>query len=263
MTNQEAKLALQGYRPNGADAEDPVLVEALDLARRDPQLGAWFEKQQAFDRAMAAEYEALQPPPDLRSRILSGAPQRAATPVAPASASTIAPVIQRWWLSPTVWLSVAASIAILLAMNLASRPKPKIDVANSALAAVAIDDAQHPKTHGGKGEKCAELNRTLKLETTHLSDPLNIDFLALRDTGCRAIKVEGREVLEVCFKRIEANLPGAHCYIARQEDFPTLTAPAHPTVIDKPNASIATWQRGGLIFIVVTKPGRAALEKIL
>jgi hypothetical protein len=51
--------------------------------------------------------------------------------------------------------------------------------------------------------------------------------------------------------------------VARRQDFPGLTAPPKPTVSDKTDASIATWADAANLYIVVTKPGREALEKLL
>lgn len=250
MNNEEAKSILQGYRSNGADANDPIFAEALAQVKKDPELSKWFAAQQAFDRAMSAEFEAVPVPADLLQKIV-----RAKEGRAPERSRVV------WWRQPLgAGLAVAASIAVFISLAVAFWPKPKLLAANSKLADFAISDAQHPKTHGGKGEEAAELNRMLKLPTTRLGDPLPANFDTLRNTGCRTLNVEGRDVLEVCFKR---NGAGLHCYIARQQDFPNLTAPQQPVVVDKPDASVATWSDGSNLYIVVTKPDRAALEKLL
>src|SRR5476649_350320 len=70
MTRQEAKLALAAYRPNGADATDSRLAEALACAQNDPELAAWFLSQQQFDSAVAAKLGAVAPPRILREAIL-------------------------------------------------------------------------------------------------------------------------------------------------------------------------------------------------
>ena len=62
MTNQDAKLVLSAYRPNGADARDPFFEQALQQAKRDPELMEWFEKQRAFDRVMVAKLRTIEPP---------------------------------------------------------------------------------------------------------------------------------------------------------------------------------------------------------
>ena len=250
MTIEEAKKILHAYRPDGADASDPVFGEALELARNDPALAEWFAKQQSFDAAMSADYDEVPAPAGLRDNIL-------------AAAMAAAPVTSRpsWWRRPlSLGLAAAACVAVIFSASLALRPKPKLPAAQSFLAEFAVKDAQHPKTHGGHGDETAELNRELKLPTTKLGQPLKLDFATLRSTGCRTLNVEGRDVLEVCFKR---NGIGLHCYIARQNDFPSLTAPTKPEISEKPEACIASWADATNLYIVVTAPDRAALEKLL
>src|SRR6516165_3756434 len=72
MTNQDAKLVLSAYRPNGADARDPFFEQALQQAKRDPELMEWFEKQRAFDRVIAAKLRNIEPPTGLNSKFLQG-----------------------------------------------------------------------------------------------------------------------------------------------------------------------------------------------
>lgn len=249
MNTEEAKSILQAFRPNGADQADALIAEALALADSDPALREWFSRQRAFDQRMVAEYEAVQPPRDLRARILA-AGDESSGPVVHISA----------WRRPRVGLALVAGIAVLVSAGALLWPKPKLPAADSALANFVIGDAQHPKTHGGRGEEAAALNRTLKLPTTKLSSEIPVNFAQLRNTGCRTVQLDGRDVLEVCFKR---NGVGLHYYVARREDFPNLSAPPTPTISDKPNASIATWEDKGNLYIVVTEPGRAALEKLL
>jgi hypothetical protein len=54
MNNDTAKELLSAYRPNGQDATDPCFTEALEQARRDPELRAWFERERHRDQAIAA-----------------------------------------------------------------------------------------------------------------------------------------------------------------------------------------------------------------
>ncbi|MDB6169002.1 MAG: hypothetical protein JWM88_1866, partial [Verrucomicrobia bacterium] len=73
MSNNEAKFTLGAYRPNGRDAGDAMFGEPLRQARTDPALGAWFERAQAHDAAMAAKLREIAPPAALREAILAGA----------------------------------------------------------------------------------------------------------------------------------------------------------------------------------------------
>jgi hypothetical protein len=72
MTNQDAKLLLSAYRPDGANARDPFFEQALQQAKRDPELMEWFEKQRAFDGVIVAKIRTIEPPAGLNSQILAG-----------------------------------------------------------------------------------------------------------------------------------------------------------------------------------------------
>lgn len=72
MNRDEAKLMLAGFRANGADASDPDMAEAVAFARNDTELGDWFERERAFDRAVADQLERLHAPLDVKREILAG-----------------------------------------------------------------------------------------------------------------------------------------------------------------------------------------------
>jgi hypothetical protein len=79
ITNQTAKFLLNAYRPNGADAQDPVFRDALEQAARDPELGAWFKERRGFDSMIAEKLSEIEPPATLRSAILAGIENRPST----------------------------------------------------------------------------------------------------------------------------------------------------------------------------------------
>lgn len=54
MKEDEIKTRLAGYRPEIYDTTDPDVAEALRLARQDPQLSAWLDRQITFDRQFAS-----------------------------------------------------------------------------------------------------------------------------------------------------------------------------------------------------------------
>ena len=85
MTNERAKFVLGAYRPNGADAKDPMFAEALEQAKRDPNLAAWFAALTAagqsgevhFVTELCATIRALpapQTPRPLAMRVHAGRP---------------------------------------------------------------------------------------------------------------------------------------------------------------------------------------------
>ena len=72
MNNQEAKLILQAYRCGGQDASDPPFAEALEQARRDPELQKWFAEENAIDARIQTSLQTAVPVPrELKSNLLA------------------------------------------------------------------------------------------------------------------------------------------------------------------------------------------------
>jgi hypothetical protein len=245
MSPAEAKSILQAYRPDGSDAADATFAEALRLAKQDPALSRWFEAQQAFDRAIASRIVSVEPPAGLRESILAGEATARPSPF--------------WWAQPR-WLAAAAGlmIAFALAALYYSKPAPTGDEA-SFLAFVA-DDAKHSERHGGRGEATGALQASLSQPTSHLGDPVAVNFDELKANGCRSLTFAGRDVLEVCFNR---DGTWFHCYIVRRGDFPALVAQAKPEIESLDHYKMAAWTNATQDFLVVSVAGEAALRRLL
>src|SRR6266404_463381 len=102
MNNQEAKLILQAYRPGGEDASDPLFAEALEQARRDPELQKWLAEQTSLEARLQARLQTAIPVPrGLKSDLLA---LRKISRPAP------------WWFQP-VKLAAAAVAMLLLGLG--------------------------------------------------------------------------------------------------------------------------------------------------
>ena len=246
MNNVEAKFILQGYRPNGADAGDATFAAALGQTQADPALRGWFAREQAFDGAISAKLGQIQAPAGLREAILAG------------GRVTSSDTTQRSWWQQPVFMAAAASIAVMFALGLAVWPR--LAAASPGLTEFALTDAMHSDAHGGHGADTAALQTILTASNTRLSAGLPVDFEALRKAGCRTVSFADHPVLEVCFKRDGAWF---HCYIAQRADFPALVAALTPVLTDKNGASIASWADASHLFVVVSKTGRAPLQRLL
>jgi hypothetical protein len=102
VNSSEARAVLLLYRPGTADTADPQMVEALELARQDPELGRWFDQHRAFQKAMRAKFRQIEVPAHLKTSLLAQKPTR----------QTFIPP-QAWWRSP-VWLTAAVAVLLLL-----------------------------------------------------------------------------------------------------------------------------------------------------
>ena len=104
MNSTEAKDVLLLYRPGTADAADPQIAEALELAHHDPELGRWLEQHRAFQKAMRAKVRQIEVPAHLKSSLLI---QGKARPITIPS--------HAWWRSP-VWLTAAVAMVLFLGL---------------------------------------------------------------------------------------------------------------------------------------------------
>jgi hypothetical protein len=73
MNSAEAKRILAAHRHGNPDAHDPAVVEALALARHDPELRQWLEHQLHFHRSVQQSLHQIPVPEYLRDRILARA----------------------------------------------------------------------------------------------------------------------------------------------------------------------------------------------
>ena len=72
MTNEEAKRILAIYRPGTDNERDPMFAWALELARSDRELKAWFDESLAFDQSIRAVFGRVAAPAEVREAILAG-----------------------------------------------------------------------------------------------------------------------------------------------------------------------------------------------
>ena len=96
MTKERAKECLSAFRAYTAEALDPTLREALELATRDSELGDWLLRHQEFDEIFIEKLSSICPPEGLKENIL----RLLEAKVHP---------IQSW---RTGWLALAATIVL-------------------------------------------------------------------------------------------------------------------------------------------------------
>jgi len=151
MTREQAKEYLSAIRPHGVDVGDPTLQPALELAKKDSELGSWLAQQQEFDEILIEKFSSIRPPEGLREIILELLEERARP-------------IHSWRMG---WLAFAATIVLAallvshqvdlfrgrsqrfqsflsdaLAM-VAVKPMPKLDLETASLGTAQAFIEQH------------------------------------------------------------------------------------------------------------------------
>jgi hypothetical protein len=113
MNRAEAQRVLLLYRPGTADTADPEMLEALELARHDPELEHWFQQHRLFQKAMASQFRHIEVPAHLRTSILAQA--KAPNP--------LIPITRPGWAKPW-WLAIAAVVLTACLLGLWLKPPP-------------------------------------------------------------------------------------------------------------------------------------------
>lgn len=245
MNNQEARFILEAYRPDGHDATEPMFAEALAQAEHDPELRAWFERQRKFDATIASKLREFAPPPELRGAILAGV--RASQPR------------RRWWANP-MWLAAAAAIALIAAVSV-TLTRSRSTKAATELAAFAINDlANAHDEHEGEPPLLAGVQAQLADARLPITTSVGLDLDELQRKNCRSVKVGGRDVFEICFKR---DGTWYHLYAARRVDFPTGMVDAKSMLTSRGEYASTAWADSKNVYALVTRAGTAALQRLI
>lgn len=247
MDKQEAKLVLQACRSNGQDAALPVFAEALALAERDPELKAWWEAQQSFDRKVAAKLDQVLVPGDLRAVILAGRKIEQLTPRS----------------HYPYWLAAAAVVAVLVIagslfqrMSVTAPPITSIAYSHGAIADLApgtppleMLSPDHDKINSWLVHQNAP--------TGHLPPSMT----SLPTVGCQKFAVEGHNVSLICFSLVGGGV--VHLFVINRRaltDPPSQTAPEFNRIGEW---STAAWSDDTQSYLLVTDGGEDQLKQLL
>ena len=196
MNPEEANLILQCRRPRGQDDHDAVICEALAFAAHDAGFAEALRRESALDAVIGERLRSVEPPADLRRKILVGAKVSR---------------VRHWWQRPA-WLAVAAGVAV--AFPLALKYWPAAGPNTPVFASITLPDfraATTQRLNDGPGIK--ELATMAEVEA-HLAANSKVKQLPVPDAlchcphgtvGCAVFEWKGKEVTLICFN---AGKPG-------------------------------------------------------
>jgi hypothetical protein len=243
MNNQEAKLILQAYRPNGQDAADPFFAEALEQSRRDPELQKWFAEEMLLNARLQARLETAVPiPPGLKSELL-------------ALRKTVRPV--PWWFQP---MKLAAAAVLLVSLGtifllLPRSPSPLASFRDT----MARSSAQTQDHVAFESHDLAKIRQWLQAKNMETNFDLPSVLQAGTAEGCRVVNWNGHQATMVCFM-----LNGEHLDLfvmdrASLPDFPESSAPQYASAN---GLMTATWASGQKVYLL-TGQDKEVLQKVL
>ena len=107
---REIEMLLAAYRPDGSDAGDPDMREALDRVEEDDELRALFEDSRAFDAAVSDALSSIPVPADLRDEIAATIPSSAPARKRPTLIRRLLPIaaVLLFALGITIFFTTAA-----------------------------------------------------------------------------------------------------------------------------------------------------------
>ncbi len=243
MNNQEAKLILQAYRADGQDAADPFFAEALEQARRDPELQKWFAEENALNTRVQARLETAIPVPSgLKANLL-------------ALRKTVRPV--PWWFQP---MKLAAAAVILLSLGaalllLSQRPTPLA----SFREAMARSSAQMQDHIVLESHDFGKIQQWLQSRNMDTNFNLPAALQAGIPQGCRTVDWNGHKATMICFF-----VNGNHMdlFVMDRTGLPDFPENGAPQFAQAGGLMTVTWANGGKVYLL-TGQSKELLQKVL
>ncbi len=245
MNNQEAKLILQAYRPGGQDASDPLFAEALEQARREPELQKWLAEQNALETRLQARLEAAIPVPrGLKSDLLA---LRKISRPAP------------WWFQPMKLAAAAAVVVLLLGLAvlfLLPQKKTQLDSFRETMARYSAQEHGHVVF---ESHDLAKIQSWLQGRGVETNFDLPAALPGRSTQGCRVVDWNGHKATMICFM-----LKGEHMdlFVMDRAGLPDLPDNSAPQYARTGGLMTATWLKGDKIYLL-TGENKELLQKVL
>lgn len=187
MTREQAKGVLMLYRPGTADAEDPEIASAIELAGKDPELGKWFKNHIEFQESMRTKLRAIPVPQHLKAELISGA-----------SAKIVRPP---WWIRPQVrWLAAAAACILLLTGTM-FWTRPNDSSRFSAFKDRMVGEVQRQYAMDWETSDMEKLRASIAAHGGRADYAVPAGLASLKLTGGAVLKWQGNPVSMVCFDK--------------------------------------------------------------
>ena len=193
MNTEEATLILQCRRPRGQDDHDPAISDALSLISSDTAAVERLRREEAMDALIGERLRRVEPPADLRRKILVGA--KVSRP-------------RLSWQRPA-WMAVAAAAALALAFPMVLKYWPATRngpiVASLTLSDFRAATTQKLNTGHSNFKPMASFEEVRAHLDSHCRPgccqavPDGLCHCPGGTVGCEIFEWEGRKVTLICF----------------------------------------------------------------
>ena len=258
MDRKEAQLILSGLRPGGLEANEPFFAEALALAEADPELQAWWQAQQEFDRRVSARLREVPAPNSLRQRCL----------LSPKIVSYYPPQWQHRGL-----LAAAAAVAILCVAGTWWHVTSNGDLAGnySSGESAPVDSGAFTEqvlsklgTSGPLLAKFSTNQDDVKAWLKERKAPIGQmppKFAAMPPIGCQEYVIGGHTVSLVCFTMADGCV--AHMFVVDKGALANPPASTGPQYDSMKGWNVASWSDGQMSYFLATNATMDNLKQLL
>ena len=241
MTRREAQEILLRHHAGGV--EDEETEKALELTRRDPELGSWWREQERFHQDFRAALEGVEPPAGLKTSIL-------------ARRKVVSPP---WRRASFVWAAAAAVALLALGLVFWQRPReePTFSVFQSRMVQFAL--RRYQMDIETSDEKA--VRSYLQQQGSPAEFPLPDGLRRLPVKGGGSFTWKGQPVSMLCFDW--QGQETFYLFVIEQNHVENATLPEAPAVIPYRGTSTAAWETSELVYLLVAKTEQDTLRSLL
>lgn len=248
MNNEEAQLILRAYRLGGQDASDPLVAEALEQARRDPELQKWFAAEQAIDlRVQTKLRKAVVTPADLKANLL--ALQRISRPAS------------HW--GRAMWLPAAAAIILLVGLAAVwffpqNKNTAQLDSFRKAMVNYSMREHEHIVY---EASDITKIQQWLQARGLKAEFDLPGGLRGKPAEGCRVVDWNGQKAALICYV-----LPGGNhvdIFVMDHNEFPGLSRSGEPQFAQAGSLMTVSWVKDNQVYLLTGGGDKRVLQKLL
>lgn len=249
MDNRQAREILALYRPGTMDAADPQVAEALDLAKRDGELGAWFEQHCAMNSAIHGKVKSIPVPSGLKRKIII---ERPAGPRVVPMARVV------WWLAAAAAIAVAA---ILVWNNINVKPENTYTAYRARMVSLIERGYYMQKTVTNQTELRDFF--ASKNAATDYTLPKNVDQLTGYGGSVFAFNNHPVELLCLRDQTLPPPVSDVWVFVIKKSSLPDGPKADKPDYLPFNDLTTVSWASGDTLYLMAGKNGRKDLERYL